>query len=40
MTWNTRAHARDFEAKCLEVARIAMDATKAIPETVGPMRVG
>jgi hypothetical protein len=35
-----RSYARDFEAKCLKVARIALDSTKDIPETVGPMRLG
>jgi hypothetical protein len=37
---NIRAYATDFEAKCIEVARIAMASTKDIPETVGPMRSG
>jgi hypothetical protein len=35
-----RSYARDFEAKCLKVARIALDSTKDISETVGPMRPG
>jgi hypothetical protein len=37
---NIRAHASEFEAKCLEVARIALRSTKGISETVGPMRPG
>ncbi len=37
---NIRTYATDFEAKCLEVARIALASTKDIPETVGPMRPG
>jgi hypothetical protein len=37
---NIRTYATDFEAECLKVARIALDSTKDIPETVGPMRVG
>jgi len=35
---NIRTYATDFEAKCLQVARIALASTKDIPETVGPMR--
>jgi len=34
-----RAYARDFEAECLGVARIALASTKDIPEAVGPMRL-
>ena len=37
---DVRMYATAFEAKCLEVARIALDSTKNIPETVGPMRLG
>jgi hypothetical protein len=35
-----RKYATAFEANCLEVARIALESTKDIPETVGPMRPG
>jgi hypothetical protein len=37
---DVRRYAADFEAKCLEVARIALESTRDIPETVGPMRSG
>jgi hypothetical protein len=37
---DVRMYATAFEANCLEIARIALDATKDVAETVGPMRPG
>jgi hypothetical protein len=37
---DVRMYATAFEAKCLEVARIALGSTKDISETVGPMSPG